>query len=35
MPHIALGNYIETLNIAQFKALLETERHPDKRKILI
>jgi hypothetical protein len=30
-----MQSYIETQNIAHFKLLLETETHPDKRKILL
>ncbi|MEO8317657.1 MAG: hypothetical protein ABJA75_02865 [Bradyrhizobium sp.] len=34
MPKSAQANFIETQNIARFKSLLQTEAHPDKRKIL-
>ena len=30
-----MQSFIETQNIAHFKLLLETETHPDKRKILL
>lgn len=30
-----MQSFIETHNIAHFKLLLETETHPDKRKILL
>lgn len=29
-----MHNFIETQNIARFKALLETETDPDKRRII-
>jgi chromosomal replication initiation ATPase DnaA len=35
MSHDELANFVETQNIARFRALLETETHPDKREILI
>jgi hypothetical protein len=35
MPRDALANFVETRNIAHFRALLAVENHPDKRKILI
>ena len=30
-----MQSFIETQNIVHFKRLLETETHPDKRKILL
>ena len=30
-----MKSFIETRNISRFKLLLETETHPDKRKILL
>ena len=30
-----MQSFMETQNIARFKLLLETETHPDKRKILL
>lgn len=30
-----MKSFIETQNISRFKLLLETETHPDKRKILL
>ena len=35
MPQNELANFVENQNIARFMALLETEDHPDKRRILI
>ncbi len=35
MPRDPLANFVETQNIARFRALLAVENHPDKRKILI
>jgi len=35
MPSYKLSNFVETQNIARFKALLVAEQHPDKRQILI
>lgn len=35
MLHNALASFVETQNIARFRALLETETHPDKRNILL
>ena len=35
MPRNPLTNFVETQNIARFRALLAVESHPDKRKILI
>jgi hypothetical protein len=35
MPDSALANFIETQNIARFRALLETETDPEKRRVLL
>ncbi len=34
MPRDPLANFVETQNIARFRALLAAETHPDKRKVL-
>jgi len=35
MQQDRLTNFVETQNIARFRALLAEETHPDKRRILI